>query len=205
MGNFSWNRFPIKICWSIPCLHQSWKVHTCITLRLSQTLSQGRFTSKWLLSFKVETWKFTKNKLLKLVDWMKADFLFAALIWKELFRKRSAWERHILWMILWKQGDYKFKYWNLVVIFLPYQNFWLRFWLRCTWICRSFISAANLMHVFCLAPNLHSLSVCLIKSLLFHEVLTVQRFRFRHSCSWVLSIKNSATFSLVKTSWVLLP
>jgi len=29
---------------------------------------------------------------------MKADFLFAALIWKELFRKRSAWERHILWM-----------------------------------------------------------------------------------------------------------
>ena len=36
---------------------------------------------------------------------MKADFLFAAFIWKELFSKRSAWERHILWMILWKQGE----------------------------------------------------------------------------------------------------
>ena len=23
--------FLIKICWSIPCLHPSWKVHTCIT------------------------------------------------------------------------------------------------------------------------------------------------------------------------------
>jgi len=21
MRNFTWNRFPIKICWSIPCLH----------------------------------------------------------------------------------------------------------------------------------------------------------------------------------------
>jgi len=30
MRNFTWNRFPIKICWSIPCLHPSWKVHTCI-------------------------------------------------------------------------------------------------------------------------------------------------------------------------------
>jgi len=26
MRNFTWNRFPIKICWSIPCLHPSWKV-----------------------------------------------------------------------------------------------------------------------------------------------------------------------------------
>jgi len=28
MRNFTWNRFPNKICWSIPCLHPSWKVHT---------------------------------------------------------------------------------------------------------------------------------------------------------------------------------
>ena len=35
---------------------------------------------KWRLSFKVETWKFTKNKLLKPANGMKAaDFLFAAL------------------------------------------------------------------------------------------------------------------------------
>jgi len=30
MRNFTWNRFPIKICWSIPCLHPSRKVHTWV-------------------------------------------------------------------------------------------------------------------------------------------------------------------------------
>ena len=30
MRNFTWKRFPIKICWSIPYLHPSWKVHTMI-------------------------------------------------------------------------------------------------------------------------------------------------------------------------------
>ena len=28
MRNSTWNRFVLKICWSIPCLHPSWKVHT---------------------------------------------------------------------------------------------------------------------------------------------------------------------------------
>ena len=28
MRNITWNRFPIKICWSIPCIHPSWKVYT---------------------------------------------------------------------------------------------------------------------------------------------------------------------------------
>jgi len=33
MRNFTWNRFPIKICWwSIPCLHPSWKVHIWTSL-----------------------------------------------------------------------------------------------------------------------------------------------------------------------------
>jgi len=32
MRNFTWNRFPIKICWSIPCSHPSRKVHTWIEI-----------------------------------------------------------------------------------------------------------------------------------------------------------------------------
>jgi len=32
MLNFTWNRFPIKNCWSILCLHPSWKVHTWVRL-----------------------------------------------------------------------------------------------------------------------------------------------------------------------------
>jgi len=28
MRNFTWNRFPTKNCWSIPCFHPSWKVDT---------------------------------------------------------------------------------------------------------------------------------------------------------------------------------
>jgi len=44
-----------------------WKTHTAdlaltnIAWRFSQTLSQDSFTRKWWLSFKVETWKFTKK------------------------------------------------------------------------------------------------------------------------------------------------
>jgi len=40
---------------------------------------QDSFPRKWWLSFKVEIWKFTKNKLLKLINSMKADFLLAGL------------------------------------------------------------------------------------------------------------------------------
>ena len=32
MRNLTWNRFPIKNFWSIPCLHPSWKVHTWIEI-----------------------------------------------------------------------------------------------------------------------------------------------------------------------------
>jgi len=45
--------------------------------RFSQALSQESFTSKCWLSSNVETWNFTKNKLLKLVNSMKADLLYA--------------------------------------------------------------------------------------------------------------------------------
>jgi len=68
-----------------------------IASRFSQVLSQKSFTSKRWLSFKVETWKFTENKLLKLVNLVKADFLFADLnlnriIEKKKFQKRQFYE-----------------------------------------------------------------------------------------------------------------
>ena len=34
--------FLLKICWSIPCLHPSWKAHTWIALWLYQLASYGR-------------------------------------------------------------------------------------------------------------------------------------------------------------------
>jgi len=42
--------------------------------RVSQSVLHERFISKWWLSSKIETWKFTKNKLEKLVNSMKIDF-----------------------------------------------------------------------------------------------------------------------------------
>jgi len=35
MRNFTRNRSPIKICWSIPCLHPSWRVLTWIWIYAS--------------------------------------------------------------------------------------------------------------------------------------------------------------------------
>jgi len=50
--------------------------HALIAWRFSQALLKKGFTSKWWLSSKVKAWNFTKNKLLKFVNSMKADFLF---------------------------------------------------------------------------------------------------------------------------------
>jgi len=44
--------------------------------RFSPSVLHERFKSKWWLSSKIETWKFTKNKLEKLVNSMKIDFYF---------------------------------------------------------------------------------------------------------------------------------
>ena len=41
--------------------------------RFSQSVLHERFMSKWWLSSKIEAWKFTKNKLEKLVNSMKID------------------------------------------------------------------------------------------------------------------------------------
>jgi len=43
-------------------------------LRFSSSVLHERFISKWWLSSKIETWKFTRNKLEKLVNSMKIDF-----------------------------------------------------------------------------------------------------------------------------------
>jgi len=76
------------------------KKHTAdlalIASRYLQTLSQENFTSKWWLSFKLETWKYAKNKLLKLVDSMKADFLFAGLNPNRVIQIKKCQKRHIL-------------------------------------------------------------------------------------------------------------
>jgi len=42
-----------------------------------------------LLSLKVETWKFTKNKIFKLFISMKADFLFAGLNRNRIIQKKK--------------------------------------------------------------------------------------------------------------------
>ena len=47
------------------------------------------FSSKWWLAFKVETWNFTKNKLLKLVNAIKADILFADLNLNIIIQKKK--------------------------------------------------------------------------------------------------------------------
>jgi len=41
--------------------------------RFSQALLHDSFTSKWWLSFKIETWNFIKNKLLKFINATKKD------------------------------------------------------------------------------------------------------------------------------------
>jgi len=46
--------------------------------RFSSSVLHERFISKWWLSSKIETWKFTKNKLEKLVSSVKIDFYLPA-------------------------------------------------------------------------------------------------------------------------------
>ena len=56
--------------------------------RFSQALSHESFTSKCWLSCKVETWNFTKSTLLKLVNLMKAEFLFVELNMNIIIQKK---------------------------------------------------------------------------------------------------------------------
>ena len=58
------------------------------TSRFSQALLHESFTSKWWLSFKIETWNFIKNKLLKYFNSTKMDCVFAGLNLNILFKKK---------------------------------------------------------------------------------------------------------------------
>ena len=60
----------------------------------------GKVLRKWLLSTEVEAWNLTKNKLLKLVNSMKTDFLFVGLNLDTTVRGENARQMHILWMML---------------------------------------------------------------------------------------------------------
>jgi len=58
------------------------------TSRFSQALLHESFTSKWWLSFKIETWNFIKNKVLKYFNSTKMDCVFAGLNLNILFFKK---------------------------------------------------------------------------------------------------------------------
>jgi len=59
------------------------------------------FTIKWWLSSKTEAWNFTKNKLKKLVNSMKMEFIFASLILNIInYSEESTRKLHLLWMML---------------------------------------------------------------------------------------------------------
>jgi len=66
----------------------------------SQALFQVSATRKLWLSSTVEAWKFTENKLLKLVNSMKIDFLLAGLNLNIIIQKKASEEIHVSWIIL---------------------------------------------------------------------------------------------------------
>jgi len=88
--------------------------------------AKQRFTRKWRLSSKVKAWNFTKNKLLKLVSSMKADFIFVGVNVNIIIQKKTPEKAHFMDEGLKIKG---IKYFNVEtrLLFAPsYQNFWLR-------------------------------------------------------------------------------
>jgi len=59
------------------------------TSRFSQALLHEGFTSKWWRSFKIETWNFIKNNLLKFFSSTKMDNVFVGLNLNLLFKKKA--------------------------------------------------------------------------------------------------------------------
>jgi len=55
--------------------------------RFSQALLHESFSSKWWLSSKVETWNFTKYKLLNFFNSTKMDYVFSGINLNILFKK----------------------------------------------------------------------------------------------------------------------
>jgi len=96
------------------------------TSRFSQALLHEGFTSKWWLSFEIETWNFIKNNLLKFFNSTKMDYVFVGLN-LNLLLKKSARKTHLSWMILRKQRALNKQMLRLGCCLPPsYQNSWLR-------------------------------------------------------------------------------
>jgi len=55
------------------------------TSRFSQALLHESFTSKWWLSFKIETWNFIENKLLQFFNSTKMNYVIGGLNLNILF------------------------------------------------------------------------------------------------------------------------
>jgi len=72
------------------------------TSRFSQALLHESFSSKWWLSFKIETWNFIK-KTLKIFQFNEMDYVFAGLNLNIVFKK-TARKMHLSWMMLRQQG-----------------------------------------------------------------------------------------------------
>ena len=70
------------------------------SIEISQALLQERFTSKWWLSSKVETWNFAKYKLLKIANLMKIDFLFPSSNLNTIVQETDARQMHVSWTTL---------------------------------------------------------------------------------------------------------
>ena len=101
-----------------------------IASRFSQALLQENFTSKWWFWSRVQARNITKNKLLKLVNWTKMDFLFAVLSLNWIIQKKAP-KMDVLLMILWKQGVLHVQVLRLGCYFPQSNlNFWLHAWIR---------------------------------------------------------------------------
>jgi len=71
----------------------------------------------------IETWKFTKNELLKLLNSVNADFILTGLNLNRTIQKKSSTKNRILWMIT---GHYNLNVETWLLFASPNQNFWLR-------------------------------------------------------------------------------
>ena len=113
------------------------------TSRFLQALLHESFTSKWWLLFKIETWNFIKNKLLKYFNSTKMDYVFAGLKLNILLKK-SARKMHFSWMMLRKQRALNNQMLRLGCCLSPppYQNSWLR---ACSELYVALIRSRNIL------------------------------------------------------------
>ena len=92
--------------------------------RFSHALLRENFTSKWLLWSRVEAKNFTKNKLFKL----NKNRLYVSRLKSELsfFRKKRQENERFIDDTLKTRGIKYLNVENWLLLFPPYQNFWLR-------------------------------------------------------------------------------